>query len=241
MESNDVQVNPSITIADWKAQNSQRLGEIRSFNPDLYSAINGALSYLNKKYGGEELVEETIVEPNIPQEFTSPTQTFVEGDCLVNITNDNKKYSVDEYGNRLEYRRVLLHSVFKVTHRKTTAEYYNFEKENYQAIAIDDKQFEKIIPNSRFNFLQFVKDKRDNSAGWIRAITWDELNKEYIYIVHIDGADKWIEEQFLSELQSNLTTSQNQTTTIQSSSSQESNEDEEDLGNLLDDLDNFEI
>jgi hypothetical protein len=32
-------------VAEWKQQNQDRLKEIKTFNPDLYSAINMALSY----------------------------------------------------------------------------------------------------------------------------------------------------------------------------------------------------
>jgi hypothetical protein len=62
-------------VAEWKQQNQDRLKEIKTFNPDLYSAINMALSYLNKTLTGEELpveveVEETIVEPQQTQELS---------------------------------------------------------------------------------------------------------------------------------------------------------------------------
>ena len=60
-------------VAEWKQQNQDRLKEIKTFNPDLYSAINMALSYLNKTLTGEELpveVEETIVEPQQKQELS---------------------------------------------------------------------------------------------------------------------------------------------------------------------------
>jgi hypothetical protein len=62
-------------VAEWKQQNQDRLKEIKTFNPDLYSAINMALSYLNKTLTGEELpveveVEETIIQPQQQQELS---------------------------------------------------------------------------------------------------------------------------------------------------------------------------
>lgn len=57
-------------VAEWKATNQQRLSEIKSFNPELYSAINLALNYLNKSLTGEELlqeVEEVEVLTETPQ------------------------------------------------------------------------------------------------------------------------------------------------------------------------------
>jgi len=45
-------------VAEWKAVNEPRLKEIKSANPELYSAINLALNYLNKKLTGEELPAE---------------------------------------------------------------------------------------------------------------------------------------------------------------------------------------
>ena len=53
-------------VVEWKATNQERLTEIKSFNPELYSAINLALNYLNKSLTGEELpqeVEEVKVQP----------------------------------------------------------------------------------------------------------------------------------------------------------------------------------
>ena len=56
-------------VAEWKALNQPRLQEIKKANPDLYSAVNLALQYLNQKLGGEELpaeieeVEEAVKTP----------------------------------------------------------------------------------------------------------------------------------------------------------------------------------
>jgi hypothetical protein len=399
MESNDVQVNMSQTIADWKAQNSQRLGEIKSFNPDLFTAINGALSYLNKKYGGEEIIEETIVEPIVaqeefegetpyqkydrilkfseepisideeklrkaliskrksreqkllileafgdfyevnlegiygavfadayfeaftpainpfvqglkyfrayrpkqwlkewdnnielsltqitsldkiswandffypqfenqinmkdeknlselyslwyenefdksenitsPQEFISPaTQSFEKDDKLI-TTTQNGIYSVDENGKRLIFNGVALNNVFNVISNNNLGEYYNFEEELFKTVTLDGKEFKKLPINSKFNFVKDVVDNRNNSQGWVKAITWDELNEQYVYLVKIDGIEEFIEEKYLIPITSTPSTPITQTTT-----STESSEDDEDLGNLLEDLDNFEI
>ena len=396
MESNDVQVNTSQTIADWKAQNSQRLGEIKSFNPDLYTAINGALSYLNKKYGGEEIVEETVIEtkvpleepenetplqtmerilyfgnneveisdqdirkalfskrkskqqkllilkafgdvigvdlngmygdifrnsfiqeyenevgdkqyfrgyrpkqwlkdwdddlelqlgqntdlneeewiedliypafenqinmkdeqnledlyslwltnkpkkiaihePNIPQEFTTPNQSFQENDKFI-TTSQIDVYSLDANRNRLKFNGVALSNVFQVGVKPNRAEYYDFRLKVFQVVDVDTIQYKKKLINSRFMFVQDVYDTRDNSLGWINAITWDSSNDQYVYLVKIQGDLKFIEEKYLSATPITLTTPLTQTTT-----STESSEDDEDLGNLLEDLDNFEI
>lgn len=59
-------------VAEWKATNQERLSEIKSFNPELYSAINLALNYLNKSLTGEELpqeVEEVEVQPTSQNGF----------------------------------------------------------------------------------------------------------------------------------------------------------------------------
>lgn len=59
-------------VAEWKATNQERLTEIKSFNPELYSAINLALNYLNKSLTGEELpkeVEEVKVQPTQQEGF----------------------------------------------------------------------------------------------------------------------------------------------------------------------------
>jgi hypothetical protein len=58
-------------VAEWKALNQPRLKEIKSANPELYSAVNLALQYLNQKLGGEELpaeVEEEVVVETTPGE-----------------------------------------------------------------------------------------------------------------------------------------------------------------------------
>jgi len=90
-------------VAEWKQQNQDRLKEIKTFNPDLYSAINMALSYLNKTLTGEELpveVEETIVKPQ-PQELSledatekyySLFSTFFNTKIKVDSTEKSKKF-----------------------------------------------------------------------------------------------------------------------------------------------------
>jgi hypothetical protein len=63
-------------VAEWKALNQPRLQEIKSANPDLYSAVNLALQYLNQKLGGDELPEE--VEQEVEEEVvveTTPVET----------------------------------------------------------------------------------------------------------------------------------------------------------------------
>lgn len=61
-------------VAEWKAVNEPRLKEIKSANPDLYSAINLALNYLNKKLGGDELPIEVEEEVEIKEEVVVETQ-----------------------------------------------------------------------------------------------------------------------------------------------------------------------
>ena len=59
-------------VVEWKATNQERLSEIKSFNPELYSAINLALNYLNKSLTGEELpqeIEEVKVQPTQQEGF----------------------------------------------------------------------------------------------------------------------------------------------------------------------------
>jgi hypothetical protein len=63
-------------VAEWKALNQPRLQEIKSANPELYSAVNLALQYLNQKLGGDELPEE--VEQEVEEEVvveTTPVET----------------------------------------------------------------------------------------------------------------------------------------------------------------------
>jgi len=62
-------------VAEWKAVNEPRLKEIKSANPDLYSAINLALNYLNKKLTGEELPKD-IEEEVVIETQTEPIETF---------------------------------------------------------------------------------------------------------------------------------------------------------------------
>lgn len=52
-------------VAEWKALNQPRLQEIKKANPELYSAVNLALQYLNQKLGGEELPDEV----ELPEEI----------------------------------------------------------------------------------------------------------------------------------------------------------------------------
>lgn len=77
-------------VAEWKAVNEPRLKEIKSANPDLYSAINLALNYLNKKLTGEELPVE--VEEEVEVVETQPTS---EGFWRVMT----EKELIDKYGS----------------------------------------------------------------------------------------------------------------------------------------------
>jgi len=94
-------------VAEWKQQNQDRLKEIKTFNPDLYSAINMALSYLNKTLTGEELpveelpveVEETIIQPQQQQELSvldvasvSTLSDFYDTKIRIKNEEESKKF-----------------------------------------------------------------------------------------------------------------------------------------------------
>ena len=145
-------------------------------------------------------------------------------------------YSLDANRTRLKFNGVALSNVFQVGVKPNRAEYYDFRLKVFQVVDMDNIQYKNKLTNSRFMFVQDVYDTRDNSLGWINAITWDSSNQQYVYLVKIQGDLKFIEEKYLSATPVTLTTPITQTTT-----STESSEDDEDLGNLLEDLDNFEI
>lgn len=77
------------SIISWKESNDERLQQISIDNPQLYSAIGGALNFLSKKYAGEEValvdikepIEETIqpiVEPQIQPTLEPIIDNIVE-------------------------------------------------------------------------------------------------------------------------------------------------------------------
>jgi hypothetical protein len=83
-------------LYNWKNENDTRLDQLKVDNPNLYNAIGGALSFLSKKYGGENIVLKPIEEVELPtdaQEIiktpisTSPsiTQTDIDMSILKNI------------------------------------------------------------------------------------------------------------------------------------------------------------
>lgn len=84
-------------VAEWKALNQPRLQEIKKANPDLYSAVNLALQYLNTKLGGEELPAEVEVEEEVVE--TTPMQTkkwtfadFLDKKIIVDTPEKSKKF-----------------------------------------------------------------------------------------------------------------------------------------------------
>ena len=83
-------------VAEWKAVNEPRLKEIKSANPDLYSAINLALNYLNKKLTGEELPkdieEEVVIETQTEPIETFQTQELVEDYRLMSAQEIEDKF-----------------------------------------------------------------------------------------------------------------------------------------------------
>jgi hypothetical protein len=81
-------------VAEWKAINEPRLKEIKSANPDLYSAINLALNYLNKKLTGEELPAE--VEEEVEEEV-EVVETQPSGEGFWRIMTEQEL--IDKYGS----------------------------------------------------------------------------------------------------------------------------------------------
>lgn len=67
-------------LANWKNENDTRLDQLKVDNPNLYNAIGGALSFLSKKYGGENIVLSPIeeVETEMPQVVVEDTQNELE-------------------------------------------------------------------------------------------------------------------------------------------------------------------
>jgi hypothetical protein len=144
-------------VAEWKQQNQDRLKEIKTFNPDLYSAINMALSYLNKTLTGEELpveVEETIVEPQQQQELSvldvaciSTLSDFYDTKIRIKNEEESKKFQqlIFDLGGSWEggskYLDALNEKYYYVNKNGeitfgTTEEYFN--DENSKEIFYDD-------------------------------------------------------------------------------------------------------
>ena len=83
-------------VAEWKALNQPRLQEIKKANPELYSAVNLALQYLNSKLGGEELPEEVEEVEEVETQTTSSQQwtldDFKDIKIFVNTPEKSKKF-----------------------------------------------------------------------------------------------------------------------------------------------------
>lgn len=146
-------------VAEWKQQNQDRLKEIKTFNPDLYSAINMALSYLNKTLTGEELpveveVEETIIQPQQQQELSvldvasvSTLSDFYNTKIRIKNEEESKKFQqlIFDLGGSWEggskYLDALNEKYYYVNKNGeitfgTTEEYFN--DENSKEIFYDD-------------------------------------------------------------------------------------------------------
>lgn len=84
-------------VAEWKALNKPRLQEIKKANPDLYSAVNLALQYLNQKLGGEELPQEIeeieeVVESTPMQTKKWTLDDFKDIKIFVNTPEKSKRF-----------------------------------------------------------------------------------------------------------------------------------------------------
>lgn len=94
-------------VAEWKALNQPRLQEIKKANPDLYSAVNLALQYLNTKLGGEELPaeieEEVVVETTPIQAKQWVKEDFFNTKIIVDTPEKSKKFQEFVFGLGLSW------------------------------------------------------------------------------------------------------------------------------------------
>lgn len=84
-------------VAEWKALNQPRLQEIKKVNPELYSAVNLALQYLNQKLGGEELPAEVEEVEEVVETTPTPTKQWTLDDfknikIIVDTPEKSKKF-----------------------------------------------------------------------------------------------------------------------------------------------------
>ena len=84
-------------VAEWKALNQPRLQEIKKANPELYSAVNLALQYLNQKLGGEELPAEVEIVEEVVETTPMSTKQWTLNDfkdikIFVNTPEKSRKF-----------------------------------------------------------------------------------------------------------------------------------------------------
>jgi hypothetical protein len=181
-------------VAEWKQQNQDRLKEIKTFNPDLYSAINMALSYLNKTLTGEELpveVEEKIVEPQQTQELSvldvasvSTLSDFYNTKMIVDTPEKSAKFQqliIDLGGKWDDYdvKNALLRKTVNFTDKKylaVTASGTILFYDTQQGFE-DDIADEEIFYDDIFKVKETPSTKSETSE-W-RLKTKQELESEF--------------------------------------------------------------
>jgi len=136
-------------VAEWKAVNEPRLKEIKSANPDLYSAINLALNFLNKKLGGDELpVEiEEVVE-------TEPTNT--------------KQWKLDDF----KYSKIIVDTPekskrFQELVLSLGAEWVDYDVEDESKKKLVNNTDEKYLALNNYGALYFLSQE-----------AWEDSDKE---------------------------------------------------------------
>lgn len=153
-------------VAEWKALNQPRLQEIKKINPDLYSAVNLALQYLNQKLGGEDLPEEVELVEEIKEENISNPLTLDE-------LNKTTIY-LSTSDMREEFQKILFD-----LGGKWDIDYITKSQPNETKIMPDTLPYYSVDNNGRLQF--------DNSMDIFETygykditLEWPEMKKRYV-------------------------------------------------------------
>jgi hypothetical protein len=175
-------------VAEWKAVNEPRLKEIKSANPDLYSAINLALNYLNKKLGGDELPVEVdelpfkvgdVFRRNMVGE--EPPNTEIT--YTITEIKDNKIGVYVQFfaGNKNQPRNVFK-KIEDVLEEIETGGWVLYEGQTSETKqwTLDDFKYSKIIVDTPEKSKRFQELVLSLGAEWVDYDVEDESKKKLV-------------------------------------------------------------
>jgi hypothetical protein len=175
-------------VAEWKAVNEPRLKEIKSANPDLYSAINLALNYLNKKLGGDELPVEV---DELPFKIGDVFRRNIEGEqapnteityTITEIQNDKIGVYVQFFAGNTNKPKNVFKKIEDVLEEIETAGWVLYEGQTSETKqwTLDDFKYTKIIVDTPEKSIRLQGLLLELGAEWLRTDVRNEYSKKLV-------------------------------------------------------------
>lgn len=177
-------------IVNWVSQNTDKLEQVKTVNPDLFSAVSLALDYLNKSFGGSgQVMPESLLEiskTNQPPKKSFPIwkkEDFI-GKRIV-TKNESESRAFLKFIFELGINWIDDTQIIQRTYRKN---FFIIEEGGWAKVYTDDSQdinddfksedtilFEQLGIEPITEFLS--KDEFENTSFYVDHITYRELEE----------------------------------------------------------------